>query len=240
MAPSHTRLEDLPEEFPVFPLSGALLLPGGRLPLNIFEPRYLAMVEDSLGEGRMFGMVQPDKRLSEGDTGPGLYRTGCLGRLSSFSETDDGRYLITLTGLIRFSIVEEVEPRRGYRRVRGAFAGFAADLQLPPGRGPAERSPTERGPDSPAALALGMDRHELLQALKLYFAHTGVEANWEAIDAMPNAALVVTLCMACPFDPEEKQALLEAPGLADRARVLLALLQINAFDDKRGNDSKAS
>jgi uncharacterized protein len=230
MAPSHTRLEDLPEEFPVFPLGGALLLPGGRLPLNIFEPRYLAMVEDALSAGRMFGMVQPDKRLSEGDTGPGLYRTGCLGRLSSFSETDDGRYLITLTGLIRYSIVEEVEPRRGYRRVRGAFAGFAGDLHIPTGR----------GPDSPAAPVLGMDRHELLQALKLYFAHTGVEANWEAIDAMSNAALVVTLCMACPFDAEEKQALLEAPGLADRARVLLALLQINAFDDKRGNDSKAS
>jgi Lon protease-like protein len=216
-----TRLEDLPEEFPVFPLSGALLLPGGRLPLNIFEPRYLAMVEDSMAAGRMFGMVQPDKRLGDGDTGPGLYRTGCLGRISSFSEADDGRYIITLTGLIRFSIVEEVEPERGYRRVRGAFAGFAADLLGDSG-------------------GLGMERSELLAALKLYFTHTGVEANWEAIDAMSDSALVVTLCMACPFDAEEKQALLEAHHLAERARVLLALLQINAFDDKRGNDSKAS
>jgi len=224
MVEFQTRFDDLPDEFPVFPLGGALLLPGGRLPLNIFEPRYLAMVEDSLGEGRLFGMVQPDKRLSEGDTGPGLYRTGCLGRISSFSETDDGRYLITLSGLIRYSIVEEVESRRGYRRVRGAFAGFAADLQQP----------------ESASLGLGMDRRELLDALRLYFAHTGVEANWETIDAMPNAALVVTLCMACPFDPEEKQALLEAHNLAERARVLLALLQINAFDDGRGNDTKAS
>lgn len=219
-----TSLADLPEEFPVFPLSGALLLPGGRLPLNIFEPRYLALVEDSLAEGRLFGMVQPDRRLGDGDTGPGLYRTGCLGRISSFSETDDGRYLITLTGLIRYSIVEEVAPRRGYRRVRGAFAGFAADLQAP-----------ESVPN-----ALGMERGELLDALKLYFAHTGVEANWEAIDAMSDGTLVVTLCMACPFEAEEKQALLEAHDLSERTRVLLALLQINAFDDNRGNDSKAS
>jgi Lon protease-like protein len=216
------KLEALPEEFPVFPLSGALLLPGGRLPLNIFEPRYLALVEDSLASGRLFGMVQPDKRLARGDTGPGLYRTGCLGRLSAFSETDDGRYLITLTGLIRYSIVEEVEQRRGYRRVRGAFAGFAADLE-------------------PAAKAgLGPDRELLLDASRRYFAHAGVDANWQAIGAMSDPVLVVTLSMACPFDPEEKQALLEAPTLLERARVLLALLEINAFDDNRGNDPKAS
>jgi Lon protease-like protein len=216
------KLAELPEEFAVFPLSGAMLLPGGRLPLNIFEPRYLALVEDSLASGRLFGMVQPDKRLAKGDTGPGLYRTGCLGRLSAFSETDDGRYLITLNGLIRFSIVEEVEERRGYRRVRGAFAGFAADLE------------------TPARSALGPDREFLLDAARRYFAHTGVDANWETIGAMPDHVLVVTLSMACPFDPEEKQALLEAPSLLDRTRVLLALLEINAFDDNRGNDPKAS
>ena len=222
MTLSTFKLEALPEEFPVFPLSGALLLPGGRLPLNIFEPRYLALVEDSLASGRLFGMVQPDKRLARGDTGPGLYRTGCLGRLSAFSETDDGRYLITLTGLIRYSIVEEVEQRRGYRRVRGAFAGFAADLE-------------------PAAKAgLGPDRELLLDASRRYFAHAGVDANWQAIGAMSDPVLVVTLSMACPFDPEEKQALLEAPSLLERARVLLALLEINAFDDNRGNDPKAS
>jgi Lon protease-like protein len=216
------KLEELPDEFPVFPLSGALLLPGGRLPLNVFEPRYLALVEDSLAMGRLFGMVQPDKRLANGDTGPGLYRTGCLGRLSAFSEADDGRYLITLTGLIRFSIIEEVEQCRGYRRVRGAFAGFAADLQRPPKSG------------------LGPDRQLLLDASKRYFAHAGVDANWEAIGAMSDYVLVVTLSMACPFDPEEKQALLEAPTLLERARVLLALLEINAFDDNRGIDPKAS
>jgi Lon protease-like protein len=220
-----TRLKDLPEEFPVFPLTGALLLPGGRLPLNIFEPRYLAMVEDALAAGRMFGMVQPDKRLAIGDTGPGLYRTGCLGRLSSFSETDDGRYLITLTGIVRFTIVEEVEMRRGYRRVRGAFAGFAEDL-------------AETDPDLHPHVVL--DRGHMLTALRRYFAHAGMEANWEAIEQMPDHALVVTLCMACPFDPEEKQALLEAKDPSDRARALLALLEINAFDSRHDDDSKAS
>ncbi len=218
-------LSDLPEEFPVFPLTGALLLPGGRLPLNIFEPRYLAMVEDSLAAGRMFGMVQPDKRLARGDTGPGLYRTGCLGRISSFSETDDGRFLITLSGLIRFTIVEEVESERGYRRVRGTFNAFAGDL--------AEI-------DDEAGNPLDLNRAHLLTALRRYFAHAGVEANWDAIDNMPDQALITTLCMACPFDPEEKQALLEARDLPQRAKALLALLEINAFDSGHDDDSKAS
>jgi Lon protease-like protein len=219
-------LSDLPEEFPVFPLTGALLLPGGRLPLNIFEPRYLAMIEDALASGRMFGMIQPDKRLATGDNGPGLYRTGCLGRLSSFSETDDGRYLVTLTGLIRFTVVEEVEPARGYRRVRGTFGAFAADL-------------TESDPDDQPDIE--MDRPHLIKALRRYFTHAGVEANWDAIETMPDHALVVTLCMACPFDAEEKQALLEAKDPTQRARALLALLEINAFDSGSDDDDpKAS
>jgi len=219
MGGSHPKLEDLPAEFPVFPLSGALLLPGGRLPLNIFEPRYLAMVEDALAAGRMFGMVQPDKRLARGDTGPGLYRIGCLGRISSFSETDDGRYLITLSGLIRFTIVEEIEGERGYRRVRAALGGFAADL--------AEHRP-----------GLPFERTELLEALRRYFANAGVEANWDAISHMPDPALVTSLCMACPFDTQEKQALLEARDESERARALLALLEINAFDDGQDDDEE--
>jgi Lon protease-like protein len=219
------ELSDLPEEFPVFPLTGALLLPGGRLPLNIFEPRYLAMVEDSLAAGRLFGMVQPDKRLAHGDNGPGLYRTGCLGRISSFSETDDGRFLITLSGLIRFTIVEEVESERGYRRVRGTFNAFADDL--------AEAEPDDENP-------VEINRPHLLTALRRYFAHAGVEANWDAIDNMPDHALITTLSMACPFDPEEKQALLEARDPTQRAKALLALLEINAFDSDHDDDSKAS
>jgi hypothetical protein len=216
----HPQLADLPEDFPVFPLNGALLLPGGRLPLNVFEPRYLALVQDALGAGRMFGMVQPDKRLARGDTGPGLYRTGCLGRISSFSETDDGRFLITLSGLIRFTIIEEIEPVHGYRRVRAALAGYAADLH------------------EPGATPLPFARDELLKALRRYFANAGVDANWEAIGAMPDAALIVSLCMACPFAPEEKQALLEAKDEAERARALLTLLEINAFDDGHDEDDE--
>ena len=128
-------LADLPASFPVFPLTGALLLPLGRLPLNIFEPRYLAMTEDALAAGRMFGMIQPDSQAPPTATGPGLYRVGCLGRICSFSETEDGRYLITLVGVIRFAVAEEVAPRRGYRRVRGDLERFAADLDDP---GPVE------------------------------------------------------------------------------------------------------
>ena len=132
MASFHPRAEDLPGEIPVFPLAGALLLPRGKLPLNIFEPRYLAMTEDALGQGRMFGMIQPDPTVPDADTGPGLFHVGCLGRLTSFSETDDRRYLITLTGVIRFAIAGEVGMRRGYRRVNADFTRFVADLNLEP------------------------------------------------------------------------------------------------------------
>lgn len=220
MASFHPTVENLPDVFPVFPLSGALLLPGGRLPLNIFEPRYLAMVDDALAAGRYFGMVQPDKRLACGDTGPGLYRIGCLGRISSFGEIDDGRYLITLTGVIRFTVVEEIEMQRGHRRIRAALDGFADDLR------------EDKAP------ALPYDRGDLLEALRRYFANAGVEANWDAIAAMPDRVLVVSLCMACPFDPEEKQALLEARDEAERAHALLALLEINAFDDGHDEDEE--
>jgi hypothetical protein len=210
MAGFHPRVEDLPGEFPVFPLPGALLLPRGKLPLNIFEPRYLAMTEDALGQGRMFGMIQPDPILPETDTGPGLFRVGCLGRLSSFSETDDGRYLITLSGIIRFAIADELGTRRGYRRVRGDFTSYLVDLAL-----------EER--------AIGVGRDTVLAALRGYFAHRGFDANWDAIRRLPDDMLVITLSMVCPFEPAEKQALLEAPTDADRAATLLALLQMGAM-----------
>lgn len=205
------RLQDLPAEFPVFPLAGALLLPRGRLPLNIFEPRYLAMTEDALGAGRMFAMIQPDPQQGEGPAGPGLYRVGCLGRLVSFSETDDGRYLITLAGLCRFTIAAELEMRRGYRRVRGDFAPFAADMAAEPG-------------------PIGVERDELVTALREYFARRKFEANWDTVRRMPDEALVTTLSMICPFEPAEKQALLEAASEADRGATLLALLQMGAAE----------
>jgi Lon protease-like protein len=209
MAAFHPRAEDLPSEFPVFPLTGALLLPRGKLPLNIFEPRYKAMVEDALGLGRMFGMIQPDPNAPEGDTGPGLYRVGCLGRLSEFSETGDGRFLITLTGVIRFSIAGEVEMRRGYRRVRGDYATYLPDLEL--------------GPNT-----AGVEREALLGALRGFFTHRGIDANWDAIRRLPDEALVVTLASICPFESAEKQALLEAATETDRAAILMALLRMGA------------
>lgn len=203
-------MEGIPEIFPVFPLTGAVLFPGGRLPLNIFECRYRAMVDDALGAGRMFGMVQPDCKAPATPSGPAIHRLGCLGRISAFSETDDGRYLITLTGLVRFHVIEEAEMRRGYRRVHGDVAPFREDFA----------APSEA--DCP------FDRERLLDALGRYFLAAGVEANWDAIDEISDAALIITLCMACPFSTIEKQALLEAGTAAERAAALLALLEINA------------
>src|SRR4051794_25269765 len=174
MADFHPRVDALPGEIAVFPLPGALLLPRGKLPLNIFEPRYVAMTEDSLGQGRMFGMIQPDPTLPEAEIGPGLFRVGCLGRLSSFSETDDGRFLITLTGVIRFAIAAEIGMRRGYRRVRPDFARYQPDLDLEP-------------------QPIGVPRDALLTALRGYFTHRGFDANWDAIRKLADDMLVVTL-----------------------------------------------
>ncbi|NMJ40904.1 peptidase S16 [Roseomonas sp. JC162] len=210
MAPFHPRLAELPEEIGIFPLPGALLLPQGKLPLNIFEPRYLAMTLDALANGRMFGMIQPDLRLPRTDGGPGLYRIGCLGRLSSFSETDDGRLLITLTGLARFRILEERPlDESGYRSARVDYTEFSRDLVL----------------DGNAPV---LDRAALLGALRPYFRARGIEANWDAIEQMPDATLVTTLAMVCPFDVPEKQALLEAADPTERAQILVALMHMGA------------
>ncbi|HYF09881.1 MAG TPA: LON peptidase substrate-binding domain-containing protein [Acetobacteraceae bacterium] len=213
----HPRFEDLPPEIAIFPLSGALLLPQGRLPLNIFEPRYLAMTEAALANRRMFGMIQPEPGKPRGTTGPATYAVGCLGRLSSFSETDDGRFLITLTGVQRFRVAEELplDPG-GFRRVRAEYAPFRGDL------------------DSDGATAL--DRPALLAALRAYFQAQGIEANWDAIQKTEDAVLVITLCMICPFSAPEKQALLEAPTPAGRAAMLVSLLEIGARAPATSND----
>jgi uncharacterized protein len=219
MADFHPRVEDLPGEFPVFPLSGALLLPRGKLPLNIFEPRYLAMTEDALGQGRMFGMIQPDPTSPETERGPSLFRVGCLGRLTSFSETDDGRYLITLTGVIRFAIAAEIAMQRGYRRVRADVSAYLPDLAR-------------------EARPIDLPRDTLLASLRSYFTHRGFDANWDAIKRLPDDMLVVTLAMVCPFEPAEKQALLEAPTEADLASTLLTLLKMGAVSqDQPGGRS---
>jgi Lon protease-like protein len=210
MANFHPRVEDLPGEFPVFPLPGALLLPRGKLPLRIFEPRYVAMTEDALGRGRMFGMIQLDDTTAETATGPALFRVGCLGRLSSFSETDEGHFLITLNGVIRFAVVTELDMHRGYRRVRGDYTRYLGDLSLEPP-------------------AIGMPREPLVTALRGFFTHRGIDANWDAIKRLSDDVLVVTLAMVCPFEPAEKQALLEAPTEAERAAALLTLLRMGAL-----------
>ena len=222
MAVSRTRFEDLPAEFAVFPLPGALLLPRGQLPLNIFERRYVAMVEDALAHGRMFAMIQPDASAPETPHGPALHRIGCLGRLSSFTETDDGRLLITLNGLARFSIASEIDMRRGYRRVIGDFSRFRADMH-PPGDGAGDSA---------------LDREGLLAALRGYFTHRGVDPNWDAINRLTDDALVVTLAMVCPFEPIEKQALLEAFTEAERADTLLALLRMGAAEEPGGSSDR--
>ena len=205
----HPGRGDLPQEIAIFPLPGALLLPEGKLPLNIFEPRYLAMVEDALGQGRMFGMVQGDPGLPRIGGDSQLYKIGCLGRVSSFAETEDGRMLITLIGVIRYRIAEEVEGRRGYRRVRADYAGFEADLAV--------------GRPAPP-----FDRGALLAAQRRYFRNRGIEANWDAVEQTSDAMLVTTLCMVCPFDVREKQALLEARCTATRADMLIALMQMGS------------
>ena len=202
---------ELPSELPIFPLQGALLLPHGKLPLNVFEPRYLAMVEDALAGHRLIGMIQPDGNQPDGPTGPAVYGVGCLGRISSFSETEDGRFLIAISGLIRFDLTGEQPLRRGYRRAIPSFSRFMDDLQ-PPGTALQQRS-------------------DLLAALRQYFTVNGFDANWTAIEKMPDDELVVTLCMVCPFGAPEKQALLEAADPARRAETLLALLRMGAHGD---------
>ncbi len=211
--PFHPRLEDLPRILPIFPLSGALLLPQGKLPLNIFEPRYLALVQDSLAWGRILGMIQPSEPTS-GPQDPPVFGTGCAGRVSSFDETDDGRLTITLTGVCRFRIAEEVETTRGYRRVAADWAPFAADLDEDP--------------------EIVVDRTRLLTVLKPFLKLHNMELNWKAVEAAGDLALTVSLAMACPFEPREKQALLEAATPSQRAETLIALMEMAMAEGNGG------
>jgi len=206
--------EDLPAEIPIFPLTGVLLLPGGKLPLNIFEPRYLNMTSTALAGDRMIGMIQPTGD-NEGAQ-PEVYRTGCAGRLTSFSETEDGRYLITLSGYLRFDIRQELPLRDGFRTVVPDWTPYREDLA---------EDDSER-----------IDRDRMLRALNGYFAANQVDANWDAIKDTPTDRLVNALAMMCPFQPSEKQALLEAATLVDRADVMVALLEMSlAANDDTAN-----
>lgn len=206
--PFDPEFEHLPSEIPIFPLPGVLLLPGGRLPLNVFEPRYLAMVEDALAGPRAIGMVQPCETAD--DVGAArIYDTGCLGRITAFSETEDGRYLITLSGLIRFDVKAELPLRNGYRRITADYTRFRNDLDH-------DESDIDRG--------------RLLQALGDYFDANGIEGDWDAIEDAEDEALVTSLAMICPFAAPEKQALLEAMTLPDRAEAMTAIMEMSAHD----------
>jgi Lon protease-like protein len=192
---------------PVFPLPGVLLLPRGRLPLNIFEPRYLAMTRAALGGPRLIGMVQPRDPEAAGPQ-PELQRVGCAGRIVSFAESDDGRYLVTLTGVCRFSILGELPLEQGFRRVVPDWAPYAADLE------PASAS---------------VDRTRLIGALRAFFADQPVRIDWKAIEETADDRLIVSLAMLCPFEAAEKQILLEAPSPSERAKVMIALLESAAL-----------
>ena len=202
----------LPTTLPIFPLPGVLLLPHGRLPLRIFEPRYLAMTRDALAGERLIGMVQPNDPVVS-DANPPIYPIGCAGRITSFTETDDGLFLITLTGISRFRIREELPLLEGYRRVVPEWREFARDLA---------------SDDEP-----NFDRDRLLRGLRAYFQHHRIEADWDAITSVPGERLVTSIAMICPFEPSEKQALLEASDLNERARLLTAIVEMAALNPPR-------
>ena len=212
MPGSYRRADDLPLVIPVFPLDGALLLPGGQLPLNIFEPRYLNMFDDAMSGERIIGMVQT--RPGGDPDRPNLAPVGCAGRVTSFAETSDGRYLVTLTGVCRFRVGDELPSRSPYRQVRVNFSTFEDDLR-----------------EAPAHTATPGEASPLLDALRRYLDHRGLAIDWTSAEAAPSDALINSLAMALPFEPVEKQALLEAPTLADRRETLVALLEIDAAGD---------
>ena len=201
-----THTLDLPEIIPVFPLSGALLLPRSRLPLHLFEPRYLAMLEDALKTpGRLIGMIQPN-RVPGREGGTGLHAIGCAGRVSQFSGTEDGRYMITLTGLSRFRVLEEVEGFTPYRRARISWSGFERDL------GPVDND-------------LGFDRRAFLKLLARYFEARDLQTDWDSLKEAEDELLINSLSMLLGFEPEDKQALLEAPSLSTRRETLVTLIE---------------
>lgn len=205
---------DLPGVIPVFPLPGALLLPRAPLPLHIFEPRYLQMLDDALGTpGRLIGMIQPNE--VPGRDGPGVHRIGCAGRITQFSETEDGRYMLTLTGISRFRVQNEVEGFSPYRKFAVSWDGFEVD-----------RGPTER--DS------AFDRETFLALLSRYFSARELNTDWGALKETDDELLINSLSMLLDFEPEDKQALLEAPSLSTRRETLATLIEYALHSDGSG------
>ena len=202
---AYNSIEELPNPLPIFPLSGVLLLPRGQLPLNVFEPRYLALVDSAMSGGRMIGMIQPAEAEEKALT-PKLSAVGCAGRVTSYRETDDGRYLITLTGVCRFRVKNELATHTPFRAVTPDYAPFAGDLVA----NDESEFPRER----------------VVDALKDYLSKRDLKADWRSVMTAPPETLVNALAMLCPFEPAEKQALLEATDWHSRVATLVALLEM--------------
>ena len=208
MPRAYRKPSDLPVAIPVFPLGGALLFPRAALPLNVFEPRYLSMVDACLAGHRLIGMIQPVGLISPAnDETPDLAQVGCAGRITGFQETEDGRYLIALTGISRFRVVEEISQGAPYRMVRAGWDAFAEDLSRP------------NAVDESV-------RGQLVAALHAYLDRSSLKADWAAVEEAPVDTLINSLSAGCPFSNPEKQALLEARTLEDRCAALISLLQM--------------
>ena len=210
---------DLPEIIPVFPLPGALLLPRGQMPLNIFEPRYLAMVDDSFRDGhRLIGMIQPDVAHSPKNSDkPALFRVGCVGRITQLAESGDGRYIVELTGVARFKVVEELEVLTAYRQCKVDFFAFTDDFIA------------RMGEEE-------VNREALLVALAAFLKANNLKVDWEGVESAPNEALVNALAMMSPYGPAEKQAMLEAPDLKTRAEILIAVTEMDLAKKRTSGD----
>ncbi|WP_416898082.1 MAG: LON peptidase substrate-binding domain-containing protein [Minwuia sp.] len=206
---------NLPERIPIFPLPGAILLPGGRLPLNIFEPRYLAMIRDAMSGPRMIGMIQPSEE-HDGGPEPPVYDIGCLGRIVDYSETDDGRYLIALAGVCRFRVKEELSRDTPYRQILADYEPFKGDFA---------------SGGKPAAI----DRDRLVETLRQFLDSRGLKADWDAAKRASDTVLVNSLSMVLPLAPPEKQALLEAADIARRAEVMVTLMQMALLEGDDGD-----
>jgi len=219
MNPSYHQPSDLTEVIPVFPLAGALLLPRGQMPLNIFEPRYLVMVDDALRlTHRLIGMIQPDTAHMGSEARPNLFRVGCVGRITQLAESGDGRYLIQLTGIARFRVIEELVIPTPYRQCRVSYREFIGDFTA------------RKGEDA-------VDRPHLLQALRQFLDANNLKADWDGIENAPNEALVNALAMMSPYGTAEKQALLEAPDLKTRADMLIAMTEIELAKKNTGGET---
>lgn len=208
---------DLPDTIPLFPLPGALLLPRGQMPLNIFEKRYVQMIDDALKGPRLIGMVQPEPE-SVRSIVPGLYKVGCVGRITQFAESGDGRYLISLSGIARFRLVEELPTMTPYRQAQISFSEFLRDFE-------------------PRAGEEAVDRAGVIAVLRDFVALNKIDVEWNGIDDAPNEALINALAMMAPFGVREKQALLEAPDLKSRAETLIAIARIEMARRDGGTDA---